>query len=71
METAHSVALQTNPFGSAKPVDTSSKLKEFEERIAKEKVGAWFLHHFHAAVVPACDVWVERTSPYCTSCTAA
>ena len=36
----HSVALQANPFGSAKPVDTSSKLKEFEERIAKEKVRA-------------------------------
>ena len=38
----HSVALQANPFGSAKPVDTSSKLKEFEERIAKEKVGGLF-----------------------------
>eukprot|EP00891_Asterochloris_glomerata_P001435 jgi/Astpho2/1435/fgenesh1_pg.00025_%23_42_t len=31
---------KANPFGSAKPVDTSSKLKEFEERIAKEKVQA-------------------------------
>lgn len=50
VKSLHSLALQANPFGSAKPVDTSSKLKEFEERIAKEKVGLCRQHHFHAAV---------------------
>ncbi len=30
--------VQSNPFGSAKPVDTVARLKELEERDAKRKV---------------------------------
>ena len=32
------VAVQSNPFGNAKPVDTVARLKELEERDAKRKV---------------------------------
>ena len=30
--------LQSNPFGAAKPIDAEARLKELEEKIAKEKV---------------------------------
>ena len=33
-----SLSMQSNPFGSAKPVDTVARLKELEERDAKRKV---------------------------------
>ena len=32
------LCMQSNPFGSAKPVDTVARLKELEERDAKRKV---------------------------------
>jgi len=31
---------KSNPFGSAKPIDTSSKEKEFEEKLAKQRAEA-------------------------------
>ena len=32
------IAMQSNPFGDAKPVDAAAKLRELEERETKRKV---------------------------------
>ena len=31
--------LQSNPFGAAKPINAEARLKELDEKIAREKVG--------------------------------